>query len=139
MFSHVVTAVEANKLPALLGGIMKSIAMLLLALALGGSAHASKHQRYIRDVEAIAKANQKRIHHYEQNPPASVTKREAAAYENLVELDLYLLNREVHMYQHSFSTKIQVEAKLAQLSRDMEDAPEAHHESAQNAPPDRRR
>jgi hypothetical protein len=107
--------------------------MLILSV-LGGSAHASKHQHYIRDVEAIAKTNQKRIHRYQQNPPASVTQREAAAYGNLVELDLYLLNREVRMYEHSLSTKIQVDAKLAQLSRDMENAPETHHETAQSRP-----
>jgi hypothetical protein len=110
---------------------MKSIAVILISLALGGNAHASKHQRYLRDIEAIAKTNQKRIHRYQQNPPASVTQREAAAYESLVELDLYLLNREVRMYEHSFSTKIQVDAKLAQLSRDMENAPETRHETAQ--------
>jgi hypothetical protein len=111
---------------------MKIVVLLVISSVLGGSAHAAKHQRYIRDVEAIAKTNQKRIQRYQQNPPASVTQREAAAYENLVELDLYLLNREVRMYQHSLSTKMQVDAKLAQLSRDMEDAPETHHETAQS-------
>ena len=112
---------------------MKIIVVMLILLALGGNAHASKHQHYTRDIEAIAKANQKRIHHYQQNPPASVTKSEAAAYENLVELDLYLLYRELHMYKHAASTKHQVDAKLAQLSRDMEDAPEARHETAQGS------
>ena len=110
---------------------MKIIALILISLALGGSAHASKRQHYIRDIEAIAKANQNRIHRYQQNPPASVTKNEAGAYESLVELDLYLLYREIRLYKHSASTKGQVEAKLAQLSRDMEDAPETRHETAQ--------
>jgi hypothetical protein len=111
---------------------MKNIAVIILiSFALGGSAHASKHQRYIREIEAIAKANQKRIHRYQQNPPASVTKSEAGTYESLVELDLYLLYREIRMYKHSASTKGQVDAKLAQLSRDMEDAPETRHETAQ--------
>ena len=114
---------------------MKIIAVMLISFALGGSAHASKHHQYVREIEAIAKANQKRIHRYQQNPPASVTQREAAAYESLVELDLYLLNREIRMYEHSFSTRIQVDAKLAQLSRDMENAPETRHESARNVPP----
>jgi hypothetical protein len=113
---------------------MKIITLLLISSVLGGSAHASKHQRYIRDIEAIAKANQKRIHRYQQNPPASVTKDEAGTYESLVELDLYLLYREIRMYKHSASSKHQVDAKLAQLSRDMEDAPEAHHETAQGGP-----
>ena len=72
-------------------------------------------------------------------PAASVTKSEAATYENLVELDLYLLNREVSLYEHSFSSKTQVDAKLAQLSRDMEDAPETHHETAQSSPMDTKR
>ena len=112
---------------------MKIIALALISFALGGSAHASKHQHYARDIEAIAKANQKRIHRYQQNPPASVTKSEAAAYENLVELDLYLLYHELHMYKHAASTKHQVDAKLAQLSRDMEDAPETRHETAQGS------
>src|SRR5882757_642674 len=115
--------------------VMKIIVVMLILLALGGSAHASKHQQYIRDIEAIAKANQKRIHRYQQNPPASVTKDEAATYESLVELDLYLLYREVRLYKHSASTKHQVDAKLAQLSRDMEDAPEAaDHDTAQGGP-----
>lgn len=118
---------------------MKIITMLLISFVLGGSAHASKHQRYVRDVEAIAKANQERIHRYEQNPPASVTKDEAAVYESLVELDLYLLHRELRMYKHSASTKNHVDAKLAQLSRDMEDAPEARHETAQGGPPNQRK
>jgi hypothetical protein len=118
---------------------MRSIAVFLIALALGGNAYAAKHQRYIREIEAIAKTNQKRIHRYQQNPPASVTPHEAATYENLVELDLYLLNREIRMYQHSFSTKKQVDAKLAQLSRDVEDAPETHHETARNTLPDRQK
>jgi outer membrane murein-binding lipoprotein Lpp len=113
---------------------MKMIAVVLISFVLGGCAHASKHPHYIRDIEAIAKTDQKRIHRYQQNPPASVTQGEAAAYESLVELDLYLLYREVCMYKHSFSTKTQVEAKLAQLSRDMEDAPETHHETAQSGP-----
>jgi hypothetical protein len=113
---------------------MKIIALALISVALAGSAHASKRQHYIRDIEAIAKANQKRIHRYQQNPPASVTRNEAGAYESLVELDLYLLYREIRMYKHSASTKNQVDAKLAQLSRDMEDAPEAHHETAQGGP-----
>ena len=112
---------------------MKSIAVLLISLALGGSAHASKHQRYIQDIEAIAKTNQKRIHSYQQNPPASVTKSEAGAYESLVELDLYLLYREVRLYKHSASTKGRVDAKLAQLSRDMENSPETSHETAQDS------
>jgi hypothetical protein len=112
---------------------MKIIAVALISFALAGSAHASKHQHYIRDIEAIAKANQKRIHRYQQNPPASVTKNEAAAYESLVELDLYLLYRELRMYKHAASTEHQVDAKLAQLSRDMEDAPEARHETAQGS------
>jgi hypothetical protein len=111
---------------------MKNIAaIILISLTLGGSAHASKRQHYIRDIEAIAKANQKRIHRYQQNPPASVTKSEAGTYESLVELDLYLLYREIRMYKHSASTQRQVDAKLAQLSRDMEDAPETRHETAQ--------
>jgi hypothetical protein len=118
---------------------MKIIALILISFALGGSAHASKRQHYIRDIEAIAQANQKRIHRYQQNPPASVTKNEAAAYESLVELDLYLLYREVRMYKHSASTKNQVDAKLAQLSRDMEDAPEARHETAQSGPANQRK
>ncbi len=113
---------------------MKIIAVLLISLVLGGSAHASKHQRYIREIQAIAKAHQKRIHHYEQNPPPGVTPDEAGAYDNLVELDLYLLYREIHLYQHSASSKSKVEAKLAQLSRDVEDSPEGHHETAQKAP-----
>jgi hypothetical protein len=117
---------------------MKTIALALISVALAGSAHASKRQHYIRDIEAIAKANQKRIHHYQQNPPASVTRNEAGAYESLVELDLYLLYREIRMYKHSASTKNQVDAKLAQLSRDMEDAPEAHHETAQGGPANQR-
>jgi hypothetical protein len=115
---------------------MKIIAVALISLALAGSAHASKHQHYIRDIEAIARANQKRIQRYQQNPPASVTKDEAAAYENLVELDLYLLYRELGMYKHAASTRHQVDAKLAQLSRDMEDAPETRHETAQGGPAD---
>ena len=113
---------------------MKIITVVLISSVLGGSAHAAKHQHYIRDIEAIAKANQKRIQRYQQNPPASVTKNEAAAYENLVELDLYLLYRELRMYKHAASTKHQVDVKLAQLSRDMEDAPEARHETAQAGP-----
>lgn len=113
---------------------MKIIAVALISLALAGSAHASKRQHYTRDIEAIAKANQKRIHRYQQNPPASVTKSEAATYENLVELDLYLLYRELGMYKHAASSKHQVDAKLAQLSRDMEDAPETRHETAQGGP-----
>jgi len=113
---------------------MKIIAVMLISFALGGSAHASQHQQYVREIEAIAKARQKRIHSYEQNPPASVTRNEAAVYVSLAELDLYLLYREIHMYKHSASTKQRVDAKLAQLSRDMEDAPEAHHETAQGGP-----
>jgi hypothetical protein len=113
---------------------VKILAIVLISSVLGGSAHAAKHQHYIQDIEAIAKTNQKRIHRYQQNPPASVTPREAGAYESLVELDLYLLHREVRMYQHSFSTKILVDAKLAQLSRDMEDAPGTHNETAQRGP-----
>ena len=113
---------------------MKILAVLLISSVLGGNAYAAKHQQYIREVEAIAKASQKRIHRYQQNPPASVTQREASAYETLVELDLYLLNREVRMYKHSGSSKKSVDAKLAQLSRDMEDAPETHHETAQSGP-----
>lgn len=118
---------------------MKIIALTLISVALAGSAHASKRQHYIRDIEAIAKANQKRIHHYEQNPPASVTRNEAAVYASLVELDLYLLHRELRMYKHSASTKNHVDAKLAQLSRDMEDAPEGRHETAQVGPPSQRK
>jgi hypothetical protein len=37
------------------------------------------------------------------------------------------------MYKHAASTKHQLDAKLAQLSRDMEDAPEARHETAQGS------
>jgi hypothetical protein len=113
---------------------MKILAVLLISSVLGGSAHASKHQHYIREIKAIVKTNQQRIHRYQRNPPASVTRSEAATYENLVELDLYLLNREVSLYAHSFSSKTLVDAKLAQLSRDMEDAPETHHETAQSGP-----
>jgi hypothetical protein len=118
---------------------MKILVILLISSVLGGSAHASKHQHYIRDIKAIVKTNQQRIHRYQRNPPASVTQSEAATYENLVELDLYLLNREVSLYQHSFSSKTKVDAKLAQLSRDVEDAPEAHHETAQSGPMDTRK
>jgi hypothetical protein len=113
---------------------MKIVAVLLLSALLGASAHASERQRYIREIKAIAKAGQKRIHRYEQNPPTSVTPNAAGLYESLVELDLYLLSREIHLYEHSASTRGKVEAKLAQLSRDMEDAPEARHETAQKVP-----
>jgi hypothetical protein len=113
---------------------MKIVALLLISAVLGGTAHASERQRYVRDIKAIAKANQKRIHHYERNPPASVTPNEVGMYESLVELDLYLLSREIHLYEHSASSRAKVEAKLAQLSRDMEDPPEARHETAQKGP-----
>ena len=109
---------------------MKIVAVLLVSAVLGGSAHASERQHYIRDIKSIVKANQKRIHRYERNPPASVTPNEAGTYESLIELDLYLLSREVHLYEHYASTRARVEAKLAQLSRDMEDAPEVRHETA---------
>ena len=113
---------------------MKIVAVLLISAVVGGSAHASERQRYIREIKAIAKADQKRIHRYEQNPPTSVTPNEIGVYESLLELDLYLLSREIHLYEHSASSRGKVEAKLAQLSRDMEDAPEAHHETAQKGP-----
>jgi hypothetical protein len=113
------------------GAAMKIIAVLLISLVLGGSAHASKRQRYIREIQAIAKANQKRIHRYEQNPPPGVTPDQAGAYDSLVELDLYLLYREIHLYEHSATSKSRVEAKLAQLSRDVENSPEGRHETAQ--------
>jgi len=113
---------------------MKIVAVLLISAVLGGSAHASERQRYIRDIKAIAKTDQKRIHRYEQNPPTSVTPNEVGIYESLLELDLYLLNREIHQYEHSASSRGKVEAKLAQLSRDMEDPPEAQHETAQKGP-----
>ena len=121
-------------MPNAQGVTMKFLVVMLISSVLGGSACAAKHQHYIRDVKAIAKANQKRIQRYQQNPPPSVTPREAGTYESLVQLDLYLLNREVRMYEHAGSTRHRVDAKLAQLSRDMEDAPEAHHETAQSAP-----
>lgn len=110
---------------------MKIPAVLLVLAVLGGSAHASERQNYIRDIKSIVKSNQKRIHRYERNPPAGVTSNEAGIYESLVELDLYLLNHEIHQYEHSATTRAKVEAKLAQLSRDVEDAPEARHETAQ--------
>ena len=113
---------------------MKIIAVLLISIVLGGSAHASKRQRYIHEIQAIAKANQKRIHRYERNPPPGVTPDEAGAYDSLVELDLYLLYREIHLYEHAATSKNKVEAKLAQLSRDVENSPEGHHETAQKAP-----
>jgi hypothetical protein len=110
---------------------MKILAVILMASVLGGSALGSERQHYIRDIKSIAKTDLKRIHRYEQNPPAGVASNEAATYESLVELDLYLLYREIHFYEHSSTTKNKVEAKLAQLSRDMEDAPQAHHDTAQ--------
>lgn len=109
---------------------MKILTLILISSFLGGSAHASERQRYIRDIKSIAKSDLKRIHQYEQNPPVGVTSGEAGTYESLVELDLYLLYHEIHLYEHSVSTQRKVEAKLAQLSRDMEDAPEAHHDTA---------
>jgi hypothetical protein len=114
---------------------MKILVTILIACALGQGAHASERQRYIRDIKAIAKDNLKRIHRYERNPPAGVTPQEIGTYESLVELDLYLLYREIHLYEHSVSTKNKVEAKLAQLSRDMEDAPQVHHETSQRSMP----
>jgi hypothetical protein len=114
---------------------MKILVVILVACMLGASAHASERQHYIRDVKAIAKDNLKRIHRYERNPPAGVKPQEAGTYESLVELDLYLLYREIHLYEHSVSTKSKVEAKLAQLSRDVEDAPQAHSETSQRSTP----
>lgn len=109
---------------------MRIPAFILVACILGGSAHASEHQRYIRDIKSIAKTDLKRIHRYEQSPPTGVAPNEAATYESLVELDLYLLYREIHLYEHSGSNRGKVEAKLAQLSRDMEDAPETRSDTA---------
>ena len=113
---------------------MKVIAVVLISLVLGGSARASKRQRYVHEIRAIAKANQKRIHRYEQNPPPGVTPEEAGAYDSLVELDLYLLYHEIHLYEHSATSKSKVEAKLAQLSRDVENSPEGRHDTAQQTP-----
>jgi hypothetical protein len=113
---------------------MKIIALVLISLVLGGSAHASKRQRYVHEIRAIAKANQKRIHRYEQNPPPGVTSDEAGAYDSLVELDLYLLYHEIHLYEHSATSKSKVEAKLAQLSRDVENSPDGRHDTAQKTP-----
>lgn len=111
---------------------MKVLAVILISSVFCGSAFASERQHYIRDVKSIAKANLKRIHRYEQKPPAGVRPDDAGTYESLVELDLYLLYREIHLYEHSATTRGKVEIKLAQLSRDMEDEPPANAESAQN-------
>jgi hypothetical protein len=113
---------------------MKIIVVVLISFVLGGSAHASKRERYIREIQAIAKADQKRIHRYEQNPPPGVTPEEAGTYDSLVELDLYLLYHEIHLYKHSATSKSKVEAKLAQLSRDVENSPEGRHETAEKEP-----
>ena len=109
---------------------MKVLPVILIASLLCGSAFASERQHYIREIKSIAKTNLKRIHRYEQNPPAGVLPGDAGTYESLVELDLYLLYREIHHYEHFASSKSKVEAKLAQLSRDMENEPQATPESA---------
>lgn len=120
-----------------LGGLMKILAMILIAGAFCASAYGSERQRYIHEITSIVKADRKRIQHYEQNPPAGVKPEEAGIYESLVELDLYLVYREIHLYQHTASTRHKVEAKLAQLSRDMENAPEPQGNTVENNPSDR--
>lgn len=101
---------------------------LLTLLLLSGTLHAStgiSNRQYRKEVAGIIKADELDIVSYQNHPPTGTDAGAVALYVTLVEADLTLVQRGLTNFKHHKATREDVDRLLAQLSRDMEDAPEA--------------
>lgn len=102
---------------------MSLATLLLFGLTLPASAGISNRQ-YVKEVAGIIKADRLDIGEYQHNPPAGTDGVAAALYVTLVEEDITLVERGLTNFKHHKAARADVDRLLAQLSRDLEDAPE---------------
>lgn len=78
------------------------------------------NKQFNKEIEGIYKADSKDIASFKRE---DLPAEKVALYIAEIKWDLYLLHRAINKYKHHQCTRAEVDAVLAQLDRDLENAP----------------